>query len=921
MLTLELSICSQTRTALPEHALLVTGESVQAWVDEIVSWNADDHKLRLIVVPRSSRDRKPIGVLVFYPDGSPLRVPSHCLSTKTVEYGLIGSQIYLPCDAAIEPVISEQEISKHLVSGRNYVWHPTAGLFAEDENDLLSVSDLFSTPEQNLESWDQAQCGTAWAKQLISVAMLPEAEPTVTDALEGGMDDIGSKADEIETIEPIKDPDGRTEDSKRSPLGQARDAGVKGIAKFVQGMTSMAPAGGNTYTWVNKLEDWAAGKLKGLHEKIEQQRFKELFRLQKLLEQNPEEGLKYALPINSNGTSRGVSTPSSRLSRNQTNFSLSGLQSGGPADYWDIPDDLRTKLNLQYRELAEREINLGRYRRAAYIYGKLLSDLNAAARTLEAGKHYREAAVLYRTKLNRNVDAARCFDKGGLWSELITLREELQQFEMAGDVYLKLALEDQATAAFKKAVSQQLKQQNYIEAARIEEHRLRDIDATLRILEQGWPETEQANLCLQAIFRVLETAGRHEDSIVWIKRIEAEFANARSQQKVLETVAGLANQYPDQTTREQARESTFRIVSSELLANPAVGRAFLGAVADLHKEDKLLLRDCSKFRSQTLFKSFDSPAPKVKYGDFKLVTTFSLPSKVDWVEGIDLGTGYLLVGQKNQHVTILKLSTDFKTLGQQTARLSNSAKTSFSIAKTVDDQRVIVHCPLDEQFGDKEIFATDDGAQATIVGSSWIDRGTIGIAQGQSQQWIVVRLTDTNECLLEILSSKGAIMSSKPLAFEFRDLRIPVPICFVGSRIHFAIGHNLVSVNVSGDFEKTEFDSPIRSIRGSVRGMMPRIALAFDNGVQVLWNAGEIASRPIICHEMFESETLFTRTGHLVVASDRRCEVYKTVNRQVQHVATIDIESCVRLMRTKESNQFAVLTESGKICVYQIPMK
>ena len=815
MLTLELSIRSQTRTALPPHALLVTGESVQAWADEIVSWNADDHKLRLIVVPRSSRDRKPIGVLVFYPDGSPLRVPSHCLSTKTVEYGLIGSQIYLPCDATIEPVISEQEISKHLVSGRNYVWHPTAGLVAADENDLLSVSDLFSTPEQIAESWDQAHCGTAWAKQLISVAMLPEAKPTATDALEGGMDDIGSKAEEIESIDPIKDPDGRTEDPKRSPLGQARDAGVKGIAKFVRGMTSMAPVGGNTYTWVNKLEDWAAGKLKGIHEKIEQQRFKELFRLQKLLEQDPEEGLKYALPLNSNGTSRGVSAPSSRLSRNQTNFSLSGLRSGGPADYWDIPEDLRTKLNRQYRELAEREINLGRYRRAAYIYGKLLSDLNAAARTLEAGKHYREAAVLYRTKLNRNVDAARCLDKGGLWSELIALREELQQFEMAGDVYLKLGLEDQATAAFKKAVSQQLKQQNYIEAARIEEHKLRDIDATLRVLEQGWPATEQANLCIKAIFRVLGTAGRHEDSRDWISRIEDEFSIARSQSDVLKTLSGLANGYPDQTTRELAHESTFQIVSRALAENLVLGRAFLGSIADLHEEDKLLSRDCLKFKSQPIsYQVPSSPASQSRSGNLELVssslagdaltdkafrsstagldsedklyshdrskvrwqkistnlvTTFSLPSKVDWVEGIDLGTGYVLVGQKNQHVTILKLSAEFKTLGQQTERLNNSRKANFLLAKTLDNKRVIVNCPLDKRFGDQEISATDDDTQATIVGSSWVDYGTIGIAQGQSQQWIIVRITDTNECLLEIQSSRGALLSSNLWILEFTN--------------------------------------------------------------------------------------------------------------------------------------------------------
>lgn len=923
MLTLELAIRWQTRTALPAHAQFVAGECSQAWIDEIVRWNVNDHDLRLIVVPRSRADLNPIGVLVFYHDGSPLRIPKHCLSTKTVEYGLIGSQVYLPCDAAIEPTISEQEISQHLTPGRTYIWHPAAGLVAADANELLSVSDLLSTPEQIPEAWDEAHCGTAWANQLTSVALLPAANPTATDAIEGGMDDIGSKTSDIESIEPIKDPDGQTGEPTNSPLDKALTTGVKGFARFVQGMTGMAPQGGDSYTWVNKLEDWAAGKLKGINEKIEQQRFKELFRLQKLLEQNPEEGLQYALPLNSTGLSRGIAAPSSQLSRNQTNFSLSGLRGGGPTDYWDVPDDLRIQLNKQYRELAEREINLGRYRRAAYIYGKLLSDLNAAARTLEAGKHYREAAVLYRTKLNRNVDAARCLDKGGLWSELIALREELQQYEMAGDVYIQLGLESQANTAYTKAVDQQLGQQNYIEAARIEEHKLKDINLALASLEQGWPNSKQSNLCLQAIFRVLGTAGRHDESKAWISKVKDEFPNATSQSDVLMTVASLANEYPDQATRELAHESTFRIVSSSLADRPDLGRAFLNSIIELHPEDKLLSRDCSKFRLQS-GRQFALPAPKRPTNQKtapERVTTFSLPSKVDWSEGINLGRGYLLIGQKNQHVTILKLSAEFKTLGKQTARLSNSSKANFSIAKTLDNQRVIVHCPLDERFGDKEIFATDDGAQATIVGSSWIDHGTIGIAQGQSQQWFVVRLTEANECLLEILSATGAIMSSKPLAFEFNELIVPVPICFAGSKTHLAIGANLVSVRVDGQFERIEFHAPIRSIRGSVQGTMPRIALAFDNGVQVFWNMGKVDSHPMICSDMAEPQTLFTRTGHLVVAAGHLCEIYQTANRQVKFVAAIEIESCVRLMRNKESNCFAVLTESGNICVYQIPMK
>jgi len=433
------------------------------------------------------------------------------------------------------------------------------------------------------------------------------------------------------------------------------------------------------------------------------------------------------------------------------------------------------------------------------------------------------------------------------WTLRDALREELKQYEMAGDVYLQLGLEDQAHAAFKKAVGQRLDQQNFTDAARIEEHKLNDIEATLTVLEQGWPATAQANLCIQAIFRVLSTAGRHGESKAWIARVQDEFEVVASQRDVLTTVAGLANQYPDQATRELAHESTFQIVATELTDRPELGRAFLNSISELHPEDKLLSRDCSRFRLQL---GKPTMRPKSRGNVPTLVTTFSLPAKVEWTEGVNLGRGYLLVGQKNQHVTILKLSADFKELGKQTGRLSNSSPADFSIAKTLGNRRVIVHCPLDDRFGDKEIFATDEDTQATVVGSSWIDHGTIGITQGQNHQWFVIRLTEANDCLLEILSSTGALMSSKPLPFGLNELRIPVPICFVGSKTHIAIGKNLASVDVSGRFEKIEFAAPIRSIRGTVGGTMPRVALAFDNGVQVLWNKDELDSRPMICSNM-----------------------------------------------------------------------
>ena len=164
---------------------------------------------------------------------------------------------------------------------------------------------------------------------------------------------------------------------------------------------------------------------------------------------------------------------------------------------------------------------------------------------------------------------------------------------------------------------------------------------------------------------------------------------------------------------------------------------------------------------------------------------------------------------------------------------------------------------------DQEIFAGDDSSEATIVDSTWIDHGTIGIAQGQNHQWIIVRVTDTNEFLLEIQSAAGALMSSKPLDLDLSELDIPVPIHFDGSKAHLAMGRKLVSVTAEGNFEIVEFDEPIRSIRGGFRHTISRFVLAFDNGAKVFWDDEEIGDQRLLCQGMVEPQTLFTRSGHL----------------------------------------------------------
>lgn len=46
--------------------------------------------------------------------------------------------------------------------------------------------------------------------------------------------------------------------------------------------------------------------------------------------------------------------------------------------------------------------------------------------------------MLYKVKLNWSLEAANCYQRGALWTEAITLYEELDEHEKAGNIYHSL---------------------------------------------------------------------------------------------------------------------------------------------------------------------------------------------------------------------------------------------------------------------------------------------------------------------------------------------------------------------------------------------------------------------------------------------------------------------------------------------------
>jgi len=924
MPNIELKIRHQRASKIAAAARFVQGQTSQAWLAEIERWPLAHQDLRLIPVAQKESNqssacrRKLLGVLVFSCDAKPLSgLPG---VTNALNYGCLGGRFYLPCNGAIYPNLNPDELEDLMIAENVYLWHPAVGLLAAAPNGVFTISDLLSSTAPPLARWEHARQGIFLESRLQSLSLEPPAGLTAQSVLTDGQDDIGEHSEDLKNLAPSPDERASNPTGQISHLSQSL---MRSFAKMIQNATQWAPANADRRTWINGVEDWATAKLNGISQKLERERFKELYRLQNLLKNDPDQGLKYALPLNSDAFNRGVASPSARLGRRNVDFSLSGLRGGGATDAWDIPHELQNQLTNQYRTLAGREARLGRHRRAAYIYGELLNDMNAAARTLETGKHYREAAVIYRKKLNRDDEAARCLERGGLWTEAIELYDELKQFEKSGDLYAQLDNQEQSQNSYLTARKAAVDKRDFLDAARIEKDKLQDTDAAIETLKRGWPGHHQAVQCLKKSFQVMASAGQHESAKQWLTEVANGRISKQNLNQTVKVISELANHYPDQSTCDLATEKTYQIVSQTIengrMRDPA---SLLSSVARLHPADELLHRDCDRFG----LKSFGSKAKataKSNQGSasrkVELVRSVKLPRNFQWVNAIALGDGFLAVAKRGRNAKVVRLSADIEQTGEFSSALSADTTLDFILSGGGSGATAVVHLPSDRRFASRQVLANESSTRLKGDKRLSLDANTIGITEGGFGQWQILRY-QKYQLLLETVATNGELVNSRVFSHNpvEHDAQTPVPMYHDGDKLFIGMGKRLVTSKGYDRIDTLELPEPTVGMAGSVRKVSTRVALSFDYGFRVLWEAYDSKLSGLMSDTLYRPKLLFTSAGYLIAADEDQCEVYRSSAGSIEWMGKIETNGCRALMRTNQSNGFALLNDEGAIEIYRI---
>ncbi len=920
-------------------ALFLSGDEPSAWLAEICTWELGSAEagLNLYVVPRSDTDRRTAGVLVVWPGDAP--APS---SARTQAYRVLLGRFYLPVTARLTPPVSDEELTRLCRPEDTFVFHPGAGLCAFRPGDALALADLLSAPIISTQNWAGAQAGLTFNARLRSVRLEMPADL-------GSL--FGEAAREI-GIDPA-----RSEDLPAVPgeaaTGPTADANRKlqeWLASFALGFTKLLPHTGSAPTWVNRLENWANGQLARINTDLTESRHRELRRLLHLLEQDPNEGLRHALPLAGSDRRRGVAPPTGRLGRRDPNFRLGALAGGKAADAWDVPPDLQTRLRERYRQLANEEARLGRHRRAAYIHAELLGDLSSAAACLKQGEHYHEAAVLYRDHLARPLEAADCLAAGGEYAEAAKLYEQQKRFLPLAAMHHAMGDEVSAAAAYRREVDRLVATDDRLAAAELLETKLEAADEALGVLRGGWTsQSPQAGRCLEKLFERFGARGLHGQAAGLVADLAAENITPARVLPLARHLAAAQETYPDEGVRHAARDLARVTVAGRLpAAEPPEVRNLVDLLGRLAPDDRLLIRDGSRYlaerQAQEKLRAASAqpqkktpPTSASSRRTVRKAGAFQMPAGGLWQQFRSMGSYFYAAGYApgTRQMKVVRVAWDGSHQSVVWLNIAPEATGNGSfplLLESTRDGAGFVLCVFAVGMGptlDPRRFPVADrpGWERSVECGRptwWPGAVLAATFAADGNLWLLRVGSDDGDLLLACHAKGGGIVSQMafPLSIieaHFEQKPAEFYLASLGNCLLVACGNRLFVRQGESSWKELAFNVPIT-------GLVPTPALArggcavqLENGAALVW-LDQLSSTQTVFTDLARPLVTFTRQGTVVVVSreDRTGRLFEIVRGEARAAADFHGvgDRPVALLGTDERETFAIVDEYGPVHLY-----
>lgn len=913
---LSLQLHSSPRGAI--QAAFLRGSDPQHWLGTLQSWGIPLSDLEAYAVPQSKSDLQVAGLLLIqrqghFPAQLDLQEPYRC----------IGQALLIPQYADIQPQVAEEEWKTLLIYDWHF-FHPGIGMVGFNHSDRVNLADLLTYPAPLEQDWSLAQPSPPSAPALRQISVV---QPKVEDIF-AQVQGVGDK--DLKDLGKNKP---SPEDGK-----DIRSTLLSSLEKLLNQRPNLRE--GETQGWLGKMLDRLEMRISQILADLQKQRESEIDRLLKLYQDDPEEALRYSIPLDSPYEGRGIAPPSGLLGRNNApDFNLGGLNTGGPRDNWNLDAQRQIALRQQYLRLANQKIADGDYRKAAYIHAHLLGDFHTAANVLEQGKHFYEAAILYRDHLKDRQRAAQCFEKGGLYTEAIDLYLELGQKEKAGDLYVHIDQWAEAEKLYQSCVDEALKTSNYLEAARIFEHKLKDQNEAKASLLKGWHHKLNPTTCLNRYFDFFQQAS-HTEFDAEVQGIYQTQCKPSQRNAFMEVLKEIGKNKQRRTELPYTREIVYQIVSDELKHD---NLSHIGMLETFTPKDRLLSGDVSRYEVGLKERQKKALA-RLNNDKWILVKTIDLSSEVEtWLEARMLNQKLVVLGQSGEDVYLqcadLELFNECVKMGvandpQQKPQLValpfNSPYLSIIHTKFLSSSaiRFIEGC-----FG-KEVLKYNIHLGQNTIGLGPIDNRTIA-----KLDILPDGTLHLNNCTL-----KGAILKTylcvdaknpsskmiirKPLGSSYFS-----PMLFMKGFFYFITPDRstVLSIDESGNTiaYRSDIYLPILKLVLSDSYSAERMVIhgSYDNSITNLqfgcqyFRPDEKGFNP--CGETFENQALdcmfFTHNG-LIVTDKKYIRLYNT--RGISTPRLVDEfeldEEIVDVFKGPSVHQVGFLTKNSKVHFYEI---
>ncbi len=493
---------------------------------------------------------------------------------------LVNNILFIPTQSILLPMLRLGEIEKIFGSTR-HIMHPEFGLVELKEQ--IDWFDLILNPVALEYTILKPTEGVFIPRQIKSFQVIPVPAEEVLNQLENDFPQKETLNDKpLNILEK-----GKLMFYKQffSPLdlsGKSIEGGgesSKGLDRLSRFSEWLFPKNAN---WLNKMQSD--------FEDLERRNKKEVDKLLDLLKNNPEEALKYAIPLDQEGTSRGGNFGGEfKMSRRWGDFSLYGNNRGrnngnGAVDLGDH----FFKLRQEYLNTALDLIKKKEYKKAAFIYMKLLKDYSLAASALEQGGFYQEAASVYLKYLNDKRKAAESYEKGNYINEAIELYKELKENEKVGDLYLKINKVKLAYIYFEKVVENYKEKNQFVKASLLYKHKMNDDQKAQDLLLSGWRLNKDAFNCLNNYFNNI-----HDQKILWteIKTIYDHDVNNNNKNVFLKLLEIEYKKRKELSTN--IRDIAYEIIADQVKTKPAI----ISKLISFNKTDDKLTKDTIWFKT------------------------------------------------------------------------------------------------------------------------------------------------------------------------------------------------------------------------------------------------------------------------------------------------------------------------------------